>query len=61
MFRQPPGEMAATESPARAWTRMELDPRMPVSGTKLPIWDVVATVASEGNPDITRAAQFSRE
>jgi hypothetical protein len=32
-----------------------------VVGTKLPIWDVVATVATGGNPDMTRAAQFSRE
>ncbi len=30
-------------------------------GTKLPIWDVLATVATGGNPDMTRAAQFNRE
>jgi hypothetical protein len=30
-------------------------------GTKPPIWDAHATVAIGGNPDMTRAAQFSRE
>jgi hypothetical protein len=34
---------------------------MSLVGTKPPIWDVLATVATEGNPDMTRAAQFSRE
>jgi hypothetical protein len=35
-------------------------PAISLIGTKLPIWDVVATVATGGNPDMTRAAQFSR-
>jgi hypothetical protein len=30
-------------------------------GTKLPISDVFATVATGGNSDMTRTAQFSRE
>jgi hypothetical protein len=30
-------------------------------GTKPPVWDVLATVAAGGNPDMTRAVQFSRE
>jgi hypothetical protein len=31
------------------------------SGTEPPIWDVLATVAIGGEPDMTRAAQFSRD
>jgi hypothetical protein len=34
---------------------------MSLIGTEPPIWDVLATVAIGGEPDVTKAAQFSRD
>jgi hypothetical protein len=44
-----------------AFAAIEIHRRMSSVGTKPPIWNVLATVAIGGNPDMTKAAQSGRE
>jgi len=44
-------------APLPRQTKLSMSP----DGTEPPIWDVLATVAIGGDPDMTRATQFSRD